>query len=494
MKEGLNIRVLFFSLYLISYFSYAQQLKIGAEEWPRFTNANGTGIYFKLLKRIYPKKKFDIRIDSYNRVLNSFHKNEIDIIVGVYREDVQQALIPDWFLDTEYPVTAFYDPTLTKINNVSDIDNKRISWKRGYHFEQFISDLDSKKIYLVNNTETGFELLNKNRVDVFIDYPKNIPNKYQQRFISLEIVPSRHIYLAFQKNKHGELLAKQFDKKMADLRSSGDLAKIFDNEYLHSDLDNFKSNLEHIIVITEDSNLSIQSKNLDQGSIESKIINLIQAKLENYNIEFKILLSLENINQYSKEEKTCFNDMVKTAERAKNFIFSEPSSLYMGLRLYSKTDLHLSDSIELSSFLAARQNTKIGITRGQNYGSQIEEQLSNINQVQIVSMPVNRYSKYRMFKGGRFDYMLQYPEEITSNWPQIGGGKLYSYELKNVDKYVLGHMMCSKTNSSENFIRAYNKSLADTIHSGVFFDIQYRIVSKDSQKDFVKYFNDVFND
>lgn len=487
----MNIKALFFLLYLISYCSYAQQLKIGADEWPGFTNANGTGIYFELLQRIYSEKNIGIRIDSYNRVLNSFNKNEIDIIVGVYREDVQQALIPDWFLDTEYPITAFYNPALTKINNVSDIKNKRISWKRGYHFEKFISDI--KDVYLVNEADTGFELLNKNRIDVFIDFPKNIPKKYQQRFISLEVVPSRHIYLAFQKNKQGELLAKQFDEKMADLRSSGELAEIFNNEYIHSDLDNFKTNLEPIIVITEDSNLSIQYENLDQSSTEGQIINLIQAKLENYRIEFKVLLSLENINQYSSEERTCFNVMLKTAERAKRFIFSEPSSLYMGLRLYSKTDLHLSDPIELSDLLAAHPKAKIGITLGQNYGSQIEQQLSNINQTQIVPMPVDKSSKYHMFEDDNFTYMLQYPEEIASNWPKISDEDLYSYELKDVDKYVLGHMMCSKTKSSENFIRAYNKALKDTIQSGVFFDIQYRVVSKDSQKDFIKYFNKVFN-
>ncbi len=480
-----------FLLYFVSCFCYAQTLKIGAEEWPGFTNANGTGIYFELLKRIYPEKKLDFRMDSYNRMLNSFHQNEVDIAVGVNREDVQQALIPDWFLDTEYPITAFYDPTLTKINNISDIVNKRLSWKRGYHFERFISHI--KDIYLVNNADTGFELLNKKRVDVFIDFPKNIPKKYQQRFLSLQVVPARHIYLAFQRNKRGDMLAKQFDEKMYELKNSGDLPKIFGSEYLHSDLDNFNINTDHIVVITQDSNLSTQSKNLDQGSTEGKIINLIQSKLLNYSIEFEVLLSLENLNQYTNKKNTCFNVMVKTDERAQNFIFSEPSSLYMGLRLYSKTDLNQSTPIDLSSLLTAYPNNKVGFTPGQNYGVQMDEQLSSINQDQIVTMPVDKYSKYSMFKGGRFDYMIQYPEDITSVWPQMEGGKLYSYELMNVDKYVLGHMMCSKTGSSKNFIKAYNKALKNTIQSEVFFDIQYRNVSKNSQKDFIKYFNEVFN-
>lgn len=484
-------RVLFFLLYLSSYFSYAQQIRIGADEWPGFTNANGTGIYFKLLKRIYSEKDIDIRIDSYNRVLNHFHQNNLDIAVGVYRENVRQALIPNWFLDTEYPITVFYDLKVTKINDVSDIKDLKVSWKRGYHFEQFVSDI--KDIYLVNSTKTGFELLNKNRVDAFIDYPKNIPKEYMQRLVSFELVPSRHIYLAFQKNEQGELLAKQFDEKMNELRNSGELSKIFGNEYEHSDLDNFDINLKQIIVITDDLNLSNQNKNMERESIESNVFNLIQAQLNKYNIEFKIRTSLVDMVQHHKEENTCFNNMLKTDERAKKFIFSEPSYFYMGLRLYSKTDLNLSDSIDLASFLGDHPKTKLGITPGQSYGVEIAKQLSNINQAQIVHMPVNNSSKFTMFKNGQFDYMLQYPEIVASIWPIMSGGKLYSYELKKVDKYVTGHMMCNKTNVGENFISAYNRALHKTIQSGIFFDIQYRAVDKYSQKDFIKYFEEVFS-
>jgi len=307
------------------------------------------------------------------------------------------------------------------------------------------------------------------------------------------LVPSRHIYLAFQRNKKGEMLAKQFDEKMTELKNSGELAKIFGNEYIHSDLDNFDTNLNKMLIITEDLNLSNQNKDMDLESIEKNVFNLIQAQLEKYNIEFKILNSLVNINQYHKKENTCFSNMLKTDERARNFIFSEPSYFYMGLRLYSKTDLNLSDSIDLGTFLANHPKTKLGITPGQSYGAEITKQLSNISQAQIAHMPVNKYSTFTMFKNDSFDYMLQYPEDIASIWPKMSEDELYSYELKNVDKYVLGHVMCSKTNSGENFIRAYNRVLQNTIQSGIFFDIQYRTVSKDSKKDFIKYFNEVFN-
>jgi uncharacterized protein (TIGR02285 family) len=424
-------------------------------------------------------------------VLNQFHQNNLDIAVGVYREDVRQAFIPNWFLDTEYPITVFYNPKATKINDVSDIKDLRVSWKRGYHFELFVSDI--KDIYLVNSTKTGFDLLNKNRVDAFIDYPKNIPQEYMQRLVSFELVPSRHIYLAFQKSKKGELLAKQFDEKMNELRSLGELAKIFGNEYEHSGLGGFDTNLIQMIVITRDLGVLNQGKNMSQESIESNVFNLIRAQLEKYSIEFKVHSSLEDIEQSHKEKNVCFNNMLKTDGRTKNFIFSKPSYFHMGLRLYSKTDLNLSDSIDLISFLQSQPKAKLGITAQQSYGVEIARQLSHIDQAQIVHMPVNQSSKFTLFQSGKFDFMLQYPEIVNSIWTKVDGDKLYSYTIKNVNKYVTGHMMCNKTNVGENFISAYNRALHKTIKSGIFFDIHYRAVDKNSQKDFLKYFEEAFS-
>lgn len=186
--------------------------------------------------------------------------------------------------------------------------------------------------------------------------------------------------------------------------------------------------------------------------------------------------------------------MVKTDEREKHFIFSKPSSLYMGLRLYSKTDLHLSHSIDLAQFLANHPLTKLGMIKGQRYGDAIDTQLNNISQDQINYISVDKALKLAMFNQGDVDYIIEYSEDIAIAWPQISKEKLYSYKIKNSDKYVLGHMMCSKTNSGAKFIDAYNLALQNLTHSKVFFDIQYSTISEDSQADFIQYFDDVFKE
>jgi uncharacterized protein (TIGR02285 family) len=474
----------------VNFFSHAQQISVGSDQWPGFTNADGTGIYYTLLKRIYAEHNLEIKIDTYNRVLNSFHQNKLDIAIGVYRENIKQGIIPDWFLDTEYPIVAFDDPSVTKITNVSDIKNKLVSWKRGYQFDLFISDI--KNVYLINNTETGFELLNKKRVDVFMDYPKNIPKKYTEKFLSFEIVPSRHIYLAFQNTEKGKSLAKKFDQSMTKLRESGELAKIFGDEYQHSDLAQFDSDLKQIVVLTEDPSLTNVSGELNEATLEGQVFNLIRANLKGYNVEFKVLHSLLGINEYRNDENTCFDLMVKTDERAKNFIFSEPSGLYIGLRLYSKTTLKQSNQINLKDLFSNQPTSKLGVRSGRSYGSKIDKQLNEINESQIVKVPSTNYSKLSSFKAGDFDYMIEYSEEIAKFWPQVSNEKLYSYPIDNINEYVLSHMMCSKTDSNKAFIKAYNKALKSTVSSGIFFDIHYRTISKDSQTDFVKYFEEVF--
>jgi polar amino acid transport system substrate-binding protein len=74
----------------------ADRIRVGSDAWADVTEKDGSGIYFKLLKEIYGAENIDITIESYHRGLKSFNDQKIDILVGVFREDVKQAILPNW--------------------------------------------------------------------------------------------------------------------------------------------------------------------------------------------------------------------------------------------------------------------------------------------------------------------------------------------------------------------------------------------------------------
>ena len=231
-------------LSLCIFFVHADKIKVGADTWMNVTEKDGSGIYFNILKEIYGDENIELKIDSYHRSLKSFDDQKVDILVGIFREDVKQAILPKWYIDTDDPILVFYRSENKDIANFNNLANLTNSWIRGFHFERFIAE--TLQPYIVNSAKEGFTLLANKRIDTFIDYLNNVPLPFASKFQHFELLPSRHLYVAFQKNKHGQKLASIYDKKMSELRKSGKLKTLYGQLYEKSQLANFQENKEVI--------------------------------------------------------------------------------------------------------------------------------------------------------------------------------------------------------------------------------------------------------
>jgi polar amino acid transport system substrate-binding protein len=490
MDVNLLFRIFLFALCFTSFSSVSSEIKVGAEEWPGYTNHDGSGVYFELLKTIFAESELEFKLTSYHRTINSFNNGQLDIIVGIYREDVKNAIIPKWFIDTEQPVKAFYIPENTKINRASDFSNLSVAWMLGYSFDKFIPKV--KDVYEVTSLETGFNLLSKNRVNAFIDYSQNVPKKLSNQLKSYIVLPSRNLYIAFKNNKNGQRLAEKFDKQMAKFQSNGQLKYIYKQRYDISELENFNPNLKQIVIYTEDLSLTGTKLELDTSSLENQIFYLIQQELSDYHFTFQVSNNIENLHEYSNKENTCFNVMLKSPKREKIFYFSKTSSLYMGLKLYSKEKLSDEPEIDLVKYFKEHPNTKLGLIQEQNYGEKLQAQTKKLKPEQLVFMSSFKEHKFDMFNEKEFHLMVEYPEEIANFRSQISTDKIFSYEIKGLDKYALGHMMCSKEGISSEFIKAYDDALLKIKKSTAFYQYHKSYIGKDSIESFNQYFYDVF--
>jgi len=471
----------------------AEKIIIGADVWKDVSTKDGKGIYLNLLKRIYSPDGTTIKIDSYNRNLAAFKQNKIDILVGVFREDVHKAILPHWFLDTDDPVLAFYDKKITNIQTPADFANKLTSWVRGYHFENFL--FYNTNNYPVNSPQEGFTLLNSKRIDIFIDYKSNLPQKFNKKYSTYEVLPRRHLYLAFQFNKQGQALADQFDREMKKLRESGELATIFGPQYKDSMHDKFSPERKKMIIYTDEVELlrSYHNKSDKKVSTLNNTLSLLFDQLDEYDFEFKILNDYSNILQNSKQENICYSDMLKTQVRLKNFNFSSPSSLFLGLRVYSKKRLPYSGKVSIRSVLTGNEDYTLGIVNGRSYGEGLDLKLNSIPGKRIIKLPAELNRMLTIFDHGRFDLMIEYPQDIFMHWGRISTNKLYSYELTQAKPYYLGHMMCAKSESNRIFLNKFNNALKTLVASGNLLAIQSKNVPVSDKVNFEKYFQQVFN-
>ena len=471
---------------------YAEQISVGADEWRGYTHADGSGIYFELLNKIYPEYQLQFKLDSFNRALTKFEQKNLDIIIGVYKEDLQHALFPNWYLDTEYPIKAFYDKKRFSINKLSDLSTLTTSWLRGYAFDRYLPKLTNS--YLVDDVKLGFKLLANKRIDAFIDYSYNLPEEYQQAFSSFEVLPSRHVYIAFQRNKHGKKLALQFDQKMTELRHSGELERLFTTDYQRSGLADFNPIKNALLIYTDEANLLTEQHSneliLEPGL--NQILNLAFDSLDDYRFTFKLINDFSKIYAFKNSDNVCFTDMIKTKQRQENFIFSEPFSLYLGLHLYSKIAFPPQEITSLKQLLATNKQLNLGIISGRSYGEDLDQQLKHIDSTQLYQLPVETGTALKQLNNDRFQLLIEYPSEIGFYWPQISSEPINSAIIPAAEAYILGHMMCAESNKTSTFLRDFNLSLQKLYPTQAFFQAQLQAVTKDNKTEFTRYFNQVF--
>lgn len=469
----------------------AKQIIVGADEWIDFTNKDGSGVYFELLKRIYPDDQLIFQLAPFDDTINAFNDQKVDIVVGAYKDDIPNALYPNWFLDTEYPIVAIYDPKHISIKKSSDIYKLKLSWLKGYKFDRYITS--KPKVKVVEKIDEGFTLLEQHNIDAFIDYEYNLTPEEQLKYKTFEIVPSRHVYMTFQHNKAGKALAKTFDEQMLILRDKGELKQLYTEDYTHSKLDDFNPKREKIIVMTNSVSLLSAAKHINLlPHSKEQSLHFIFDRMDKYEFEFKLLKDIAQIYQFKDEKNMCFSDLIRTQEREKYFTASKPISIFLGMRLYSTNRLTHENRINLSELMEKNPNFRLGTASGRSYGVQLDQKLKQINSSQIVKSPVDLKTIFRQLASDRFNLLIEYPTEIRDYWPSISNKTLYSYELADATDYVLGHLMCNNSTTGKAFIHDINELITELHHSSVFFDAQFRRISDADKNKFINYFNEVF--
>ena len=252
-----------------------EKIVVGADLWIDYVEPDGSGIYLELLYSVYGEENIELKLMPFNRVIDDFNKGKIDIALGVFRDEIDDALFPQWYLDVEYPLAVLYLKEDPKIEKVQDLKGRSVGWFKGYDYGKYIPDV--KTTYPLSQLSTGFEMMMNDRLDMILDYEYNIPKEYRDKIAVYELIPERYIFTAFQKNLYGKKLAKIYDRKMMQLRSAGTLANIFGKEYGHTRFENFDPTRKNILMYTSEANV-FHKRNLrstEPSNRTSSTLNII---------------------------------------------------------------------------------------------------------------------------------------------------------------------------------------------------------------------------
>ncbi|MDD3049909.1 MAG: transporter substrate-binding domain-containing protein [Candidatus Cloacimonetes bacterium] len=225
---------LILALLIITVISFAQITNLTAvtEEWQDCTHADGTGLYWEILKLVYEPEGITVNHGTYPyaRAQNMVQTKEADILVGPYLDEIEQVIYSKHHIDNDLVFAVF------KKDKVADWKGKEslkgtIGWVRGYAYDKYLGmKLD---YYEVNNTETGLKMLNAGRLDFFLDAEAQLEPTFESGELNkddfrIEEVLKLPLHLAFTDNAKGKELKEIYEKRMDVLIKSGELKKLFE--------------------------------------------------------------------------------------------------------------------------------------------------------------------------------------------------------------------------------------------------------------------------
>ncbi len=210
------------------------------DEWNNYTNKDGTGAYWEIIKTIYEPVGIKVKTMTmpWKRALYTVKYNKADALVGDYfQKKSTDYLYPNWHISVEDPVIAVFKKE--KIKNwdnkgTQSLEGKKVVWIRGYDFDKiFLGKINVIK-HEVSSVQQGLRLINFGRDDIFLDYESHIRHAAKKLNFNLDddfeikiAKPGEKLYVVFPKSEKSKKLIKIFDSRMSLLAEKKEIEKIY---------------------------------------------------------------------------------------------------------------------------------------------------------------------------------------------------------------------------------------------------------------------------
>jgi polar amino acid transport system substrate-binding protein len=208
----------------------AEEITLASMEWEDYVNADGTGFYAEIIKAIYEPAgvKVTFQIVPWARAVRMVLNKDADALVA----DSDTSPVPE-LLHSEYPLDVAHAYYLTKKSQLYTDQNsfrgKTIGWIRGFNFDKKIAlPKGAYTIHEVAEVVTGIRMIQKGRLDFFIDYKEGIEaeaEKYQIDLSDCQIITGfeERYLMGFANTEKGKRLLQTYEDRFKTLYQAGEL-------------------------------------------------------------------------------------------------------------------------------------------------------------------------------------------------------------------------------------------------------------------------------
>lgn len=210
----------------------SQTIKLITPEWPPWTNADGSGFYFDLIRLIFSPSGYKLKIDiaNFKRSKTEVQNSNSDMLIGVMAtsEADQNLITPHYPIDQE--IFVLVSKKQNQWQQLSELSNKRILVPRSYKMAE---QLPPKyvKVNIESNLQ-GVKMLTADRALYLYGTLYEVESSIEQiggelSDFYIQTVSEEFIYLGLINNIKGHHLAALYDKRLLELINSGDIEALY---------------------------------------------------------------------------------------------------------------------------------------------------------------------------------------------------------------------------------------------------------------------------
>ena len=215
---------------------YAQNLgvlNVVTEEWADATNADGTGLYFDILRAVYEPVggRLSIQIMPYTRAVSTVQNKRADIVIGLYEDEADSVIYPAYHLDSDDVSALYLKSRYPTYHGEPTLDGKALVWMRGYAYDEYLSV--SVRHTEVDRRDVAITMVTSRRADFFLDARADIEAALSEssanvQDLAIGTVMQLHLYVCFADTAKGRNLAAIWDQRFPALLAAGVIDALFE--------------------------------------------------------------------------------------------------------------------------------------------------------------------------------------------------------------------------------------------------------------------------
>ena len=213
------------------------EVHLAAPVWEDYTNEDGSGIYLDVLNKAFALSGVTVvhEILPFKRAVQTMLHKEVDGVIAESVVEGRDCLYPQWHVDLDTITAIFKAERFPDWKGQETMAEKAIGWSRGFGFERFLT-VPFKRVEF-DYYDSGINMLEKDRMDILLDYAEDMPDAFQHAGVDLSnyrmenAFPDLYSYVVFANTERSKALIELFDAGMAALHESGELDAIYQEYY-----------------------------------------------------------------------------------------------------------------------------------------------------------------------------------------------------------------------------------------------------------------------